>query len=233
MAKQGGLGILHRFLTIEEQVNQVEKVKRAGVFMNPTPVTISEDATFKEVKKLKKEGELKPKKESVGYDSQIRTVDEAVAKYLVSFYVKTREGFDFSKAEVEDVNKKFNYIKNTSSESEFRNFQLVMDRENPESPINFFGQDVKKIINIESVRFIRNSASLVSQRFQDFFSNKIPTEVEVRYTAITRTIDDDGNPKEVKAGYLAKMNFVFLGVKRDNQKDLKFNVNNYKLFKVK
>lgn len=53
MAKQGGLGILHRFLTIEEQVNQVEKVKRAGVFMNPTPVTISEDATFKEVKKLK------------------------------------------------------------------------------------------------------------------------------------------------------------------------------------
>ena len=47
MAKQGGLGILHRFLTIDEQANQVEKVKRAGVFINPTPVTISEDATFK------------------------------------------------------------------------------------------------------------------------------------------------------------------------------------------
>ncbi len=66
--------------------------------------------------------ELKPKKESVGYDSQIRTVDEAVAKYLVSFYVKTREGFDFSKAEVEDVNKKFNYIKNSKNNELNENF---------------------------------------------------------------------------------------------------------------
>lgn len=41
MARQGGLGILHRFMPIEEQVNQIEKVKRAGVFINPSPVTIS------------------------------------------------------------------------------------------------------------------------------------------------------------------------------------------------
>lgn len=53
MARQGGLGILHRFLTIEEQVDQIEKVKRAGVFMNPNPVTISEDATYRDVKHLK------------------------------------------------------------------------------------------------------------------------------------------------------------------------------------
>ena len=53
MARQGGIGILHRFMTIEEQVEQITKVKRAGVFMNPSPVTISEDATFKEVKGLK------------------------------------------------------------------------------------------------------------------------------------------------------------------------------------
>jgi len=53
MARQGGLGILHRFMTIDEQVEQISKVKRAGVFMNPSPVTISEDATFKEVKILK------------------------------------------------------------------------------------------------------------------------------------------------------------------------------------
>ncbi len=46
MARQGGLGILHRFMPIEEQVSQIEKVKRAGVFINPSPVTISEDCTF-------------------------------------------------------------------------------------------------------------------------------------------------------------------------------------------
>jgi IMP dehydrogenase len=41
MARQGGLGILHRFMTIDQQVEQIEKVKRAGVFMNPNPVAIS------------------------------------------------------------------------------------------------------------------------------------------------------------------------------------------------
>jgi IMP dehydrogenase len=41
MGKQGGIGILHRFLTIDQQVEQIQKVKRAGVFINPNPVTIT------------------------------------------------------------------------------------------------------------------------------------------------------------------------------------------------
>ena len=52
MARQGGLGILHRFMPIEEQVNQIQKVKRAGVFMNPRPVTICLKSTFAEVRRM-------------------------------------------------------------------------------------------------------------------------------------------------------------------------------------
>ena len=41
MARQGGIGIIHRFLTIEEEANQVLKVKRSGSVMIDNPYQIS------------------------------------------------------------------------------------------------------------------------------------------------------------------------------------------------
>jgi IMP dehydrogenase len=54
MARQGGLGIIHRFMDIQAQSNEILKVKRSGVFMNPNPVTIGIDCNFKMVKFLMK-----------------------------------------------------------------------------------------------------------------------------------------------------------------------------------
>ncbi len=45
MAQQGGIGIIHRFLTIKEQVNEVLKVKRSGSVMIENPYTISSEQT--------------------------------------------------------------------------------------------------------------------------------------------------------------------------------------------
>ena len=45
MAQQGGLGIIHRFLTIEEETNQVLKVKRSGSVMIENPYFIGPDKT--------------------------------------------------------------------------------------------------------------------------------------------------------------------------------------------
>ena len=53
MARLGGLGIIHRFMPIESQVEEIKKVKRSGVFMNASPVTIPENANFRQVKELK------------------------------------------------------------------------------------------------------------------------------------------------------------------------------------
>ena len=49
MARQGGVGVLHRNMSIEEQAQQVDMVKRSEAGMVTNPVTIGPDATLAEV----------------------------------------------------------------------------------------------------------------------------------------------------------------------------------------
>ncbi|RHA42668.1 IMP dehydrogenase [Cellulomonas rhizosphaerae] len=52
MARQGGIGILHRNLSIEDQAHQVDLVKRSESGMVTDPVTVSPDATLAELDRL-------------------------------------------------------------------------------------------------------------------------------------------------------------------------------------
>ena len=52
MARQGGIGILHRNLSIEDQAYQVDLVKRTQTGMISNPVTIGPDATLEELDEL-------------------------------------------------------------------------------------------------------------------------------------------------------------------------------------
>lgn len=51
LARVGGFGILHRFMSIEENVEQVKRVKRAQNFVVENPYTISPDKTVAEAKR--------------------------------------------------------------------------------------------------------------------------------------------------------------------------------------
>ena len=48
VAREGGIGIIHRFLTIEQQVNEVLKVKRSGSIIIENPYTINSELTIKD-----------------------------------------------------------------------------------------------------------------------------------------------------------------------------------------
>ena len=48
MAREGGIGIIHRFLTIEEEVEEVLKVKRSASVMIENPYTISPDQSARD-----------------------------------------------------------------------------------------------------------------------------------------------------------------------------------------
>src|SRR5215468_9234370 len=52
MARQGGVGVLHRNLSVEDQAHQVDMVKRSEAGMITNPVTCGPDATVADVEAL-------------------------------------------------------------------------------------------------------------------------------------------------------------------------------------
>ncbi|NUP74973.1 MAG: IMP dehydrogenase, partial [Sinomonas sp.] len=52
LARQGGIGILHRNLSIEDQAEQVDQVKRSESGMITKPVTVGPEATLRELDDL-------------------------------------------------------------------------------------------------------------------------------------------------------------------------------------
>ena len=165
----------------------------------------------------------------------VDTVDNAIAIYLLAVYVANRDCYDYRKGKVEDVNQKFNRLKNTSSFNEYKTFQAFMSKENPASPLNNFGQNVYRIIQNESVTLIKNEHRDYYSKFKNFFSVELPSEAEIRFTAITKTTDEtNSNPKEERVNYLAKIKFDFSGADRKAKAGvLNFSVTGYKLYRIK
>ena len=52
MARQGGIGVLHRNLSIEDQAYQVDLVKRTQTGIISNPVTIGPDATLEQLDRI-------------------------------------------------------------------------------------------------------------------------------------------------------------------------------------
>jgi IMP dehydrogenase len=52
MARQGGVGVLHRNLSVEDQAGQVDLVKRSGSGMIAHPVTVEPDATLAQLDEI-------------------------------------------------------------------------------------------------------------------------------------------------------------------------------------
>ena len=59
MASRGGIGIIHRFLSIDDQVSMVKRVKRYMNYRIDDPYTIHMDATFQDFKNMVKTKRVK------------------------------------------------------------------------------------------------------------------------------------------------------------------------------
>ena len=60
MARQGGIGVLHRNLSIEDQADQVDLVKRSETGMITNPVTVGPDATARRARRALRRATASP-----------------------------------------------------------------------------------------------------------------------------------------------------------------------------
>ncbi|HRO71507.1 MAG TPA: IMP dehydrogenase, partial [Chitinophagaceae bacterium] len=58
LAREGGLGILHKNMSIEQQANQVRKVKRSESGLILDPITLLENATIGDALKLMRDNKI-------------------------------------------------------------------------------------------------------------------------------------------------------------------------------
>lgn len=54
IAREGGIGIIHKNMSVEQQAENVEKVKRSEFWVVSNPITVSPDSTINEVNQLEK-----------------------------------------------------------------------------------------------------------------------------------------------------------------------------------
>jgi len=162
------------------------------------------------------------------------SVDESVAKYLISRYIKEREGFNFKSAEISAINTKFRKIKSLSTPQEYKNFQAFMGKENKLSPIRFFGQNVERVVDIESFKYIRKTPKNIAEKAKEYIAASMPKRAEVKFSTKTTKINvETGEVIKKTEMFVVKMGFFFAGVEKDHTGDLEFEVNDYLLFRVK
>ena len=58
IAREGGIGVLHKNMSIKEQASEVRKVKRSESGMIQDPITLKIDATVGDAFKLMKENKI-------------------------------------------------------------------------------------------------------------------------------------------------------------------------------
>ena len=58
MARHGGIGIIHRFNSVEQQIAQVKQVKRSESFVIENPFTISPDSTVDHAREILEENQI-------------------------------------------------------------------------------------------------------------------------------------------------------------------------------
>ena len=124
-----------------------------------------------------------------------------------------------------------NYIKNNSSIQEYRDFQAFLSKNNPNSPITYFGRDFQRLVDVKSVEFLQPKTDTLIDTARYFVASDLPSNANIKYTITTKVNSIATSTQQ----YLVKINFKFSGVnsKKSSDSNLDFTVISYKVYKIK
>lgn len=123
--------------------------------------------------------------------------DEAVAKYFLALYVRTREGYSYAARSVI-----FDHVQIMSGPEEQGEFSALYNASNPDSPQYLFGKNTRAEVDIRSISFLDDGLA------------------QVRFYRITKTQDED---LERRSQWVSTLTYTFDGQAEISSQDRMIN----------
>ncbi len=145
------------------------------------------------------------------------TTDQIIITHFLSFFVKNFEEFDYSSANLLLVNQKTDLIRNMSSYQVYTQFQKMMEKSTPNSPMLYFGQNYQKTINIANIEFLYPETKTGFKENIDNLLNKIIIQVKpqvpdsaiVSFSETIKTVDEFKKTKIINNNYRYWVKFKY------------------------
>ncbi len=156
------------------------------------------------------------------------TTDQIIINHFLSFFVKNFEEFDYSSANLALVNEKTDLVRNMSSYQVYTQFQKMMEKSTPNSPMLYFGKNYSRTITINNIEFLYPQKKSGLKENIDYLLKKIIIQVKpevpdsaiISFSDTIKTIDEFKRIKTINNNYRYWIKFKYSPI---NKYDKNFN----------
>ena len=162
------------------------------------------------------------------------TTDQIIISHFLNFFVKNFEEFDYSSANLMLVNEKTDLVRNMSSYQVYTQFQKIMERSTPNSPMLFFGKNYSRTININNIKFLYPQKKFGLKENIDYLLKKIiiqvkpevPNSAIISFSDTIKTIDEFKRIKTISNNYRYWVKFKYNSISKYD-KNFNFTILKY------
>lgn len=162
------------------------------------------------------------------------TTDQIIINHFLSFFVKNFEEFDYSSANLALVNEKTDLVRNMSSYQVYTQFQKMMEKSTPNSPMLYFGKNYSRTININNIEFLYPRKKSDLKENIDHLLKKIIIQVKpevpdsaiISFSDTVKTIDEFKRIKTINNNYRYWIKFKYSPISKYD-KNFNFTILKY------